>query len=176
MQRQLALGVAPDDSAQGAIAPWPEDELAEVDGESEPLQNELESLLHADDVESEEKRERLRNIIREEQQAVFEEHREERWNRRHERRDADLRDFAERAEISDSQLEDMMVFINQGRTQVRSLFEAAHAGDLDFREARDTARGLREQVDLQIKDVLDEEQYGAYAEYREEERERRRRH
>ena len=78
MQRQLALGVAPDDSAQGAIAPWPEDELAEVDGESEPLQNELESLLHADDVESEEKRERLRNIIREEQQAVFEEHREER--------------------------------------------------------------------------------------------------
>ena len=173
MQRQLALGLAPDDSGQGAITPWPEEELAQADGEPEPLQKELEPLLHADDVESEEKRERLRNIIREEQQAVFQEHREERWKRRRERQDEALKDFAERSEISESQLEDMMVFVNQGRTQVRSLYDAAHAGEVDFGEARESAQALRTQTDEQIKEILDEEQYLAYAEYREQERARR---
>ena len=176
LQRQLALGAAPADSVHGAIEPWGEEG---ADDEREPtdesINPELEAVLDGDELGPEEKRERLRDIIREEQQAAFKEHRNERWKRRQERQDADLRDFAERAEISDSQLEDMMSFINQGREQVRSLFDAAHAGDLDYREARDSARGLREQIDIQIKDVLDEEQYTAYIEYREEERAQRRR-
>ena len=175
MQRQLALGVAPAESVHGAIEPWKNEVPSDEAGSEQEPRAELEALLVSDDIESDEKRERLRDLIREEQQAVYQEHRDERWKRRQERRDADLRDFADRVEISESQLEEMMVMINEGRTQVRSLFEAAHAGDLDYREARDSARGLRDQIDLQIKDVLDEEQYAAYVEYREEERASRRR-
>ena len=176
MQRQLALGAAPAETIHGAIEPWADDVAGDESEDSATGAGaEPEVGFLGDESVSEQKRERLRDMIREEQEAVFEQQRNERWKRRQDRRDADLRDFAERAEISDSQLEEMMSFINQGREQVRSLFDAAHAGDLDYREARDSARGLRGQIDLQIKDVLDEEQYAAYIEYREEERAQRRR-
>ena len=175
MQRQLALGVAPAETVHGAIQPW-SDDVDGVGGEEPTDATGIDPEMElVDDEGGTEQKQRLRDMIREEQEAVFQEHRNERWKRRQQRRDADLRDFAERSEISESQLEEMMSFINQGREQVRSLFDAAHAGDLDYREARDSARGLRQQIDLQIKDVLDEEQYAAYIEYREEERAQRRR-
>jgi len=175
MQRELAVGALPGDTVGGAMQPWGADGEVYESDEAAVRREDLDSLLTGDDVESEQTRDKLRNIIREEQRAAFQEHREERWKRRQDHQDAELRSFADRTDISDSQLDEMMTFIGQERGQVRSLFDAARAGELDYHDARDSARALRDQTHEQMRDVLDEEQFVAYTEFREEQRNRRRR-
>ena len=177
IQREIALGaVTEGGGVQGALEPWESDDQAGGDyeeGEQEPQT--LEGILDGEGIESEETRDKLRSFIREEQRAAFQEHREERWKRRQERQDAELRSFADRVDLSDSQFEEMMGFVNEERGQIRSRFDAARSGELDYQDARDSARSLRDQTQERLKDVLDEEQYVAYTEFREEERNRRRR-
>ncbi len=56
------------------------------------------------------------------------------------------------------------------RDQIGVLFSEARAGERDFREARQSVQGLREETDREVQSLLSEDQYTAYAEMRQEDR------
>jgi hypothetical protein len=115
---------------------------------------------------------RLREIVREEQEAMEEERaqrRRDRWESRARNR---LSEVGEPVGMSESTQGEILQLWSAEFTQMRSMFREGRTAGRDFEEIRGEIRQLFEDTDAQVKSMLNEEQYSAYQEARQSMRRR----
>ncbi|MFH1811508.1 MAG: hypothetical protein ABIJ09_22400 [Pseudomonadota bacterium] len=124
-------------------------------------------LLDALDSDNPEVRERIKDVVAEEQRRLHEEHFEERRQRWAERSREQVTQLAKDHNLSEEQTSQLNAHLDQEREQIRSLFEQGR-GELGFRGMREQMQALRATTDKAVKEVLDEDQYTGYQKMREE--------
>lgn len=140
------------------------------DDEVAALRDDIDSLSTGELFSTEEGREKFRAAVREEQEQIMEERRQERFDRMRREYDAMVDQFIADAGLDDDQAQVVRDSIATERETAREIFEAARAGDLPFRDARQQFEDAQSATDDAIASVLDQEQYAAYSELRNETR------
>jgi hypothetical protein len=131
------------------------------------------ALVQALDSDDPEVRERLRDVVLSEMQAENErrwETRTERWKQHAKER---LDEAAEEHDWSPEQVQKLSMMLDAERDELSGVFRAARE-NMQWREAREKAREVREKTDENALAVLDDEAYAGWTEMREGERNERR--
>jgi len=117
--------------------------------------------------------ERLRDLIRDEQTAAWEERRSERHERRRERVKEELEALNEMLELSGSDADTFNDYINAENTAIRSFWGQVRTGEISHQQARKATGMRRTETDNQIREFLDENKYISYESWRTEQTGRR---
>lgn len=143
----------------GTLLPPTAREAASVGG-----QEVLQQMVESDDPEV---RERFQELVRDELDSARSERWERRQQRRTERREARLEQLRADAGLRADQLGGLQLLLEDEDEQITDLFRAARE-DGSFEEARDKIRELHAATDEEIAGLLDEDQYAAWQEMRDE--------
>ncbi|MDD9944821.1 MAG: hypothetical protein OXU20_27515 [Myxococcales bacterium] len=121
-------------------------------------------------------RNRFRKLVRDEQNAIWEERRarrQARWERRTSER---LERLAEEADLTQAQVDALYGSMTAARDRIGEAFREARKENR-FEDAHDQASSIRAEADAEARQWLDADQYEAYRQMREEQaQERRSRH
>ena len=115
---------------------------------------------------------KLRAAVRDELHRAEEEERAERRQRRRDRVETNLREFAEDNGLSEKETEGLVTAVTLEQSQARDIFRSARRGEIPFSEVRAQIGPLREATNEAAKGLLDDDAYAAFIEMREEEAER----
>jgi len=124
------------------------------------------------ELEDDEVSARVREIVRDEQEAMEEERAQQRRDRWESRARDRLSEVAQAAGISESTQEEILQLWSTEFTQIRSMFREGRTAGRDPEEIRGQMRQLFADTDAQVKSMLSEEQYAAYEEARQSMRRR----
>jgi hypothetical protein len=113
-------------------------------------------------------RERLRSAIREEQNALDEERRQERSQRMKQMREERLAKFVAEANLSPEQAKSVTGTYEEEWKTMQSLFEEVRGGAKSWQEVRGEIRTIREATDAKVEDTLSSQQFSAWAAMRAE--------
>ena len=149
-------------SAEGAVA----SEIS--DDEIDSIRDDLESIASGELFTNEESRDKFRAAVREEQERAMEEMREERMERFRREQDQMIAEFIEDNGLDDDQAAIVRDTLSAEREAAREIWESTRSGDTTFRDAREQFTAAREASDEKIGAVLDQEQYAAYSDMRDE--------
>ena len=119
--------------------------------------------------------EQLRSIIREEQDAVWQKRREERRERRRERLNEEIQALKEMLELSGSEAESFNKMLVSENDAIRGFWGQVRSGELSRSQARQATRLRRVETDNQVKDLIDENRYASFENWRNERYRRNRR-
>lgn len=147
--------------------------VAAADGQQDTAQGSNGTSSTPDFEDNPEARERVGQVVREEMEAAREERFERRFERHAERRTEMVENFSSAQGLdgaTQARLQELMMVEHE---QIADLFRQARE-DGTWHEARDEARGVREDTDEAISGVLDEDQMEAWTTEREEARASRR--
>jgi hypothetical protein len=123
------------------------------------------------DSENPQIRERLRNVVQEEQQRLQDERREQWQARAAERSRGRVSELAARVHLSDQQADWLNDTLDAERDQLSDLFAQARE-DQNFAEMRSKSAQLRAATDASVKAQLKDDQFTAYSDMRAEDRRR----
>ncbi len=137
------------------------------DLENNPSEERAESLAN-EVLDSPEALNRLRDVIREEQDNAREDLWIGRWEQRSEVEQEELRKLGEELNFGGRQSDEVMSAMAKERDEVQAFFEAARKGKSSFPQAREFADKRRVQTDDLVREVLDEDQFDAYTKWRDE--------
>lgn len=117
--------------------------------------------------------ERLRDMIRDEQDAAWQERRDERQDRRRERIEQELEALNEMLELSGSEADTFNGYINAENTAIRSFWGQVRTGEISHQQARKATGMRRTETNNQVREFLDENKYISYESWRTEQTGRR---
>jgi hypothetical protein len=117
--------------------------------------------------------ERLRDMIRDEQDAAWQERRDERQDRRRERVEQELEALNEMLELSGSEADTFNGYINAENTAIRSFWGQVRTGEISHQQARKATGMRRTETNNQVREFLDENKYISYESWRTEQTGRR---
>lgn len=118
--------------------------------------------------------EKVREVVRAQQEALWDERRERRQVMWEQRENARLERLATEANLSQSQVDALFAILTASRDRVGEMFRDARQNQ-SFEGVHERAEEIRKQADAEAQELLDEQQYKAYQSMREEQRESRRR-
>ena len=118
--------------------------------------------------------ERLRDMIREEQDAASETRRDDRQERRRERVEQELEALNEMLDLSGSDSDTLNEAINSENEAIRGFWGQVRSGDISWAQARKATRMRRTETDTLVRDLLDENKLVAYETWRDEQIDRQR--
>lgn len=114
----------------------------------------------------------VRDAVQDAVRDEIEAEREARWERRRARMETRTRErveaFAEEVELTDDQMGRLLGALETEQEQVFSNFRRARE-EMNWEEAREKARAIREQTDAEVGEYLDEDQIAGWRKLREEE-------
>jgi len=133
------------------------------------LREDVDALMRAVPTDPTQEREQLEATVRE----TLDRQRTSRHQQRLEHHQKESREavdrFAEAAELSDGQREEMAQLYAQAQKSTHELFSSAREGERSFRELREEIRKIWGGVDERLKELLDEEELSLLEQMREEE-------
>ena len=136
--------------------------------EMDILKSNVDALMAGEVLDSPEVLNRLRDVIREEQDSAQENRWNQRWERRKQLEHEELKKLAGELQFSDRQTDEVTSVMATERDEVRAFFQAARKGSSSFPQARDLAVQRRTQTDEAMRDILDDDQFEAYTKWRDE--------
>jgi hypothetical protein len=149
---------APGAPAEPSPAPPPAPRVAVSEDEVARVESAVLSLLESDHPEL---REKLRAVVQEQQQSLEQAEREERRERWIARNEARLLELGAQVGLSTEQREQLSSILLVTRDQVMDVRQSAQTPE-QIAAAREKIRGLREQSETQIRELLSTQQYEAY--------------
>ena len=118
--------------------------------------------------------EQLRDMIREEQSAAWEERRDERRERRDNRMQEEFEALGEILELSGSDTDTLNGMMTSENDAIRGFWGQVRSGEISWGQARKATRMRRNETDTQVRDFLDESKFVAYETWRDEQIDRQR--
>ena len=118
--------------------------------------------------------EQLRDMIREEQAAAWEERRDERRERRDNRMQEEIEALNEMLELSGADADTLNGLMTSENDAIRGFWGQVRSGEISWGQARKATRMRRNETDTQVRDFLDENKFVAYENWRDEQIDRQR--
>ncbi len=118
--------------------------------------------------------EQLRDMIREEQAAAWEERRDERRERRDNRMQEEIEALNEMLELSGSDSDTLNGLMTSENDAIRGFWGQVRSGEISWGQARKATRMRRNETDAQVRDFLDENKFVVYENWRDEQIDRQR--
>lgn len=132
------------------------------------LREDVDALLTGEAVNTVKGREQLHQIVRQVQDELWQERRQQWTAMRDEMRRSRVAELAKEANLSPVQVEQLNGLLEEEQSQRQALRRAIHEGKVDFAQVRAQMRSLRRATDDKAKSLLDSRQYPAYEKMREE--------
>jgi predicted ATP-binding protein involved in virulence len=132
------------------------------------LREDVDALLTGEALNTDQGRKQLHQIVRQVQEELHQERREQ-WRKMRDQMHKDrLNRLAKEAGLSTNQVERLSSLMDGERTQRRTLMRAARRGEIPFSQVRDGMRTLRQTTDQQAREFLSSSQYTAFEKMRQE--------
>jgi len=133
----------------------------------------LQAVLAALESERPEIQDKVREVVRAQQEALWEERRERRQAMWEQRQTERLEKLAADVNLSQQQVDALFAILTASRDRVGELFRQARESQ-SFEGVHEQAERVRQEADGEAKALLDDRQYEAYEAMRQEQRDRRR--
>jgi hypothetical protein len=132
------------------------------------LREDVDALLTGEALNTDQGRKQLHQIVRQVQEDLHQERREQ-WRKMRDQMHKDrLGQLAKDAGLSANQVERLSSLMDSERTQRRALMRSARRGEIPFAQVRNGMQTLRQTTDQQARDFLSSSQYTAYEKMRQE--------
>ena len=150
-----------------------DDEQSEADETESAMAPEVDAALDTV-LNNPQASEQLRDMIREEQAAAWEERRDERRERRDNRMQEEIEALNEMLELSGADADTLNGLMTSENDAIRGFWGQVRSGEISWGQARKATRMRRNETDTQVRDFLDENKFVAYENWRDEQIDRQR--